>query len=263
MLNPENPGGNAGEWLPTIHLSKIRQKAQAFGLGFLFVIWKRYRNILSLRAWKLLVTHFELIMSDEKPPHFPKLNYESLADPSPGPRRVFALEWVIVGMFLFLLISAILLSLLNPRHRGEVSYRVKSQSNLRQIGQACLLYTNDYSGQYPDSFETMILTEDIGGEVFISPYTSSTPANGPTTRDIAAQLSTGGHLDYVYLGKGLTSQTARPNTIVAYEAKPDGNGGTNVLFGDGTVLWVPNSFFVALTAKASAGNFPVTMPSPP
>ncbi len=26
VLNPENTGGNAGEWLPTIHLSEIRQK---------------------------------------------------------------------------------------------------------------------------------------------------------------------------------------------------------------------------------------------
>jgi hypothetical protein len=46
---------------------------------------------------------------------------------------------------------------------------LRSQSNLRMIGQGILLYTDHYTGQYPDSLRTLLLTEDITGEMLVSP----------------------------------------------------------------------------------------------
>ena len=40
-------------------------------------------------------------------------------------------------------------------------------SNLRQIGQAILLYSNENAGQYPDDFGPLLLTQDIEPKNFV------------------------------------------------------------------------------------------------
>jgi hypothetical protein len=56
---------------------------------------------------------------------------------------------LIVGLFLVLLISG--LALAAVVHEGEVRNRVRCATNLRQIGQAMLLYANENKGFYPRS----------------------------------------------------------------------------------------------------------------
>jgi prepilin-type processing-associated H-X9-DG protein len=136
-----------------------------------------------------------------------------------------------------------------------------SASNLRCIGQAILLYTNDHRGEYPDSFQTILLNEDVTSAVFVSPARSETPAKGPTTQAIANQMAAGGHLSYIYLGRGLSGNTVKPNTIVAYEMIPHAGGGTNVLFGDGHVEWVGPVTIGKIGSRAAVGQFPVTLPA--
>ena len=143
-----------------------------------------------------------------------------------------------------------------------VNTRVKSATNLRQIGEAILLYSNDFQGQYPDSFRTILLNEDVTSDTFVSPSRDETPAGGATTRAVADDLDSGGHVSYVYLGEGLTTKTAMPETVVAYEipVATDG-GGANVLFGDGHVEFFEGSVLSKIVSRASTGVFPVTMPS--
>ncbi len=136
--------------------------------------------------------------------------------------------------------------------------RVRSASNLRQIGQAILLYCNDHNGQYPDSFGTILLNEDVTSSVFVSPLRGEIAAVGPTTRSPAALLVPGPNLSYVYLGRGLTTSTVTPDSVVAYEIPSP--SGAMVLFGDGHVEFVSN--IAAIIQQAAAGKFPVTMPSP-
>jgi prepilin-type processing-associated H-X9-DG protein len=167
-------------------------------------------------------------------------------------------------LFLFVLIPCILLCLALflvpaiPRSHA-VSSRVRSQSNLRQIGQAILLYTDDHRGDYPDSFATILLNEDVTSAMFVSSSRSESPAAGPTTQAIAVQLVPGPHLSYVYLGRGLSANTVTPDTIVAYELI--GPDGTNVLFGDGHVEFFGAAVAAKIMARVSSGRFPVTMPS--
>lgn len=105
-----------------------------------------------------------------------------------------------------------------------------------------------------------MLNEDVGSDVFVSPSSSDTPAQGPTKQAIADQLSAGSHLSYVYLGNRLTTNNATPDTVVAYEKlEPDADG-TNVLFSDGHVDWVDSATAAKIIAEAQAGKFPVTMP---
>jgi prepilin-type processing-associated H-X9-DG protein len=139
--------------------------------------------------------------------------------------------------------------------------RVKSASNLRQIGQAIAQYTQDYNGEYPDSFQTILVDEDITSGVFISPLRSETAAAGPTTQAAAAQLTAGNHSSYVYLGKGFSQSTVASNIVVAYEKLLQPNAGTNVLFGDGHVEFVGPVTAGQIDSQAAAGKLPVTLPS--
>jgi prepilin-type processing-associated H-X9-DG protein len=143
----------------------------------------------------------------------------------------------------------------------QIPSRVQCQSNLRQVGQAILLYTNDFNGVYPDSLQTILLTEDITPEVFVCLNTNDTKATGPTTQAIAADMGNPGHVSYVYLGKGLTTATVQPSTIVVYEPLSNHGDGMNVLFGDGHVEFFDVSASQPILSRISSGRWPVTMPT--
>ena len=133
--------------------------------------------------------------------------------------------------------------------------------HFRQIGQAILLYTNENHDQYPDTFGTLLLNEDISSDIFICPSTTDTTAQGPMTQAIVNELARGGHESYVYLGKGMTVATTPANAVIVYEPLSNHQTGMNVLLADGHVKFVDADVGTRLIAKASVGVFPVTMPS--
>lgn len=147
----------------------------------------------------------------------------------------------------------------------DTNPREKSESNLRQIGQAILMYNNDFKGAYPDALPTLVMTEDIGAEAFVSPLSNDTLATGPTTRAIAANLLAGGHCSYVYLGRGWNQKSVPANAVVAYEKRAPPTSGANVLFGDGRVeyctpRWWANYYRKQANARTHVRR-PVTMPA--
>ena len=108
----------------------------------------------------------------------PEAAMQTLDYQTPQPKRPL-LRFLPVGFcilgFLFLLNMILIPSRSGPR---DVSNRVKSQSNLRQIGQAILMYSNENAGAYPPNFAMLLLTEDITSEVFSSPASNDTKAGG-------------------------------------------------------------------------------------
>jgi prepilin-type processing-associated H-X9-DG protein len=165
-------------------------------------------------------------------------------------------RWLLIIFLSLIVVGLFWITFIPSLSSHDSVPRVRSASNLRQIGQAILLYTNDHQGQYPDSFATILLNEDVTSEVFVSPSRNETPAIGPTTQAIANQLSATGHVSYIYLGRGLSTNTVTPNTIVAYEKILNSSSATNMLFGDGHVEFVDPPTTAKILARALAGNFP-------
>jgi prepilin-type N-terminal cleavage/methylation domain-containing protein/prepilin-type processing-associated H-X9-DG protein len=97
---------------------------------------------------------------------------------------------VVIGI-IALLISILLPSLNRAR---ETANRVKCASNLRQIGQAILLYANENKGTYPRTYYDVTKTVTWGSNPYNGSGTSAsdpfltTPANGPTANDVSAAL---------------------------------------------------------------------------
>jgi prepilin-type processing-associated H-X9-DG protein len=152
-----------------------------------------------------------------------------------GPGRRSGRGMAIAGLVLGcvgipLTVVALLISILLPslNRAREIANRVKCAANERSIGQAILLYENDFHGQYPPDLVTLAKTESVPLSVFVCPSSNDTPASSPDT------LMSGGHCSYVYLGKGLTSQSD-PITVVLCENSSDHDKGGNLLYADGHV----------------------------
>ncbi|MEM1011300.1 MAG: hypothetical protein AAGI46_03660 [Planctomycetota bacterium] len=117
----------------------------------------------------------------------------------------------------------------------ESAQKVKSASNMRQIGVGMMLYSIEdvRTGGFPDSLGELE-TFGLSGAAFVTP--TDEPANVPAepTAQWIEQES-----DYLYLGSGLAN-TAGPSIMVAIE-HPDTvpwADGYNVLYADGAVRFV-------------------------
>ena len=133
-----------------------------------------------------------------------------------------------------LAISILLPSLSKAR---ESANRVKAAANLRQIGMACLLHSNENKNKLPDNLGEL-LKQDLTPNVFFSPsgnFDASILA-GKTPEQLAAIINE--KSDYVYVAKGRTA-TMTADEVVAYEKLEVHHfAGGNVLFGDFHVEWL-------------------------
>ncbi|MDB5318619.1 MAG: hypothetical protein JWN40_250 [Phycisphaerales bacterium] len=127
------------------------------------------------------------------------------------------------------------------RARGAANM-VKSGSNLRQIGQAMLLYANENKGKYPKTMGELLLTQDVTAEIFVNPQTKTRAPLEKTKEEQALWINK--DCDYEYLGAGKNSQTGA-DVILAHEKFRPNSRGVNMLYGDGHVEYV-------LTANAQA-----------
>ena len=120
----------------------------------------------------------------------------------------------------------------------EQANRVKSASNLRQIGLAAIMYANNNKEKLPDDFGEMIKTNYIETpQIFVNPTRGEMPPIPPNRDQWPEWVAE--HSDYVWLGKGKTMSTATPETVIAHEKLDNHPEGVNLLYGDGHVEWMP------------------------
>jgi hypothetical protein len=143
---------------------------------------------------------------------------------------------IALALISLFLAASVILPLLN-RYRHDYDGRTPVGNNLHQIGLGILLYCNDHHGQFPDTLATLVANEQLSPKCLVDPSSDDTPAEG-TPAEIAAQLSKPGHETFIYLGAGLTDQTADATRIVAYEPLTVYQNGSDALFGDGHCEWL-------------------------
>ncbi len=135
--------------------------------------------------------------------------------------------------------QAMMVSILLPslNRARETANRVKCASNMRQIGQAMLLYSNENRRQYPPDLGTLVTTQDISPEVFACPSSStSLPAaiRGAAPAQQAAWVNE--NAAYVYLLPPGTTMNLNPEIVVLHERLDNhDHDGMNLLFADGHV----------------------------
>ena len=192
------------------------------------------------------------------------------------PRTSRVIEWVIV-----LCLVAIVASILVPSSshwRGQTARRVHCMNNLREIGQACVMYAQDYGGYYPTVREQGTTSRPMASLALLyDKYISS-------GRTFTCQDTMGGCWDLqpgqTFLPHAMTEQEARqgesrrcsyaydatrapgtsPNIVIAGDAPPSdlslkdattkttrnsdnhfGNGQLVLLYDGNTVLWITNT----------------------
>ena len=131
--------------------------------------------------------------------------------------------------------SAILVGLLLPslNRAREQANRVKSASNLRQIGQAAQIYAAENRGKLPpDLATTYDLVKNV--DVYLNPNSATQKPQGLKGDELKAWINESA--DYVYLGAGKDVR-GRADTVLAHERPETASGGLNILFLDGHVEW--------------------------
>jgi prepilin-type processing-associated H-X9-DG protein len=176
--------------------------------------------------------------------------------PQPPRRKRRWLTWLCIAIVVLFGIAAFILpDLCRAR---EPANRVKCASNLKQIGSAMLLYANENAGHYPDRFEQLLATQDIGAEVFVCPSSNDEKANGNTLDEIVADLARPHHLSYVYHGKGFTKDAPADVVLATELFENHDRDGLNVLYGDGHVDFINRAAAEKLLAELALGHNPPT-----
>ena len=104
--------------------------------------------------------------------------------------------------------------------------RITSASNLKGIGNALLVYANDYNGKFPPNLQTLVETEDLDSRALESKRKPK-GFNGPS---------------YIYVtGQDVSMY---PGNIVVYENPAYCTDGLNVLFLDCHVQWMKPDEFI-------------------
>ena len=198
-------------------------------------------------------------MSDRIDPATPTLAY---ATPRLRRRRglfLAVLLWSVAILPFAIILHDHLVIILPLLRSHAIDPRIRDAGHLRQIGQAILMYSNEYHGQFPDRLPTLLLTEDVYPNAFVATLAADTPATGPTTQAAVATMDLGHHLSWVYLGRGWNISTVKPEMVVAF-GPYNSTTGMNVLFGDGHVQWYDAQTMSKLIAGLPQSTGPTTMP---
>ena len=141
----------------------------------------------------------------------------------------------------------------------ETANRMRSVSNLRQVGQGLIMYADDHKGWLPPAV-TDVARYGLPDYTFASPRTSTAMPRGELSPiEGSAWIR---HLeDYVFLHLGERMLRLGREDVLGYENPDRVNGPITVLFADGHVEFVERAAAAALIGFPDAP--PTNPPEPP
>ena len=183
-------------------------------------------------------------------------------DPRVGGRGL-AIAGLVLGcisILASLVVVPLQISILLPalNRAREQANRVKCASNMRQLAMSLQMYASKNGGQFPDTLEDVLQADpSLSPSVFVCPSDNKNPSPGTSPQAIAADIASGQHDSYIYVGKGLT--TSEPgDTVLLYEPLRDHNNqGMNVLYADGHVAFIRSAQAQPILAQQAAGTRPI------
>jgi len=177
-------------------------------------------------------------------------NNDETLPPSPQAIRPRRFPFWLTGVILAAVVLLVYL-FVPTRHDGSHPNLLidHCRANLRQIGQACQLYLNDYHSQYPPTLDVLLANEDLTADIAVCPSTDTPRPDRFTTSPTTAPLTT----DYAYLGAGLDSTTPA-DVIIAHDrlANHASEGLIQILYADGHVDRINLADFPAALTTANA-----------
>lgn len=162
--------------------------------------------------------------------------------------------FVVVVVVSALAISVILPNLCRERSGPQ---RARCAANLKSIGTALQKYANDNGDCYPDSIDAIVKPPvQFPPEVLVCPSSNEIRAANVET------INEGGHISYVYLGKGRKCAEMGMDDPLVYEPLSNHKGaGANALFGDTHVEFLTPAELAKVLARPT--TLPATGPSTP
>jgi hypothetical protein len=118
-----------------------------------------------------------------------------------------------------------------PDASSDAAREAAAARNLRMIGLAISMYSNEFKGRFPPSLATLPGTEVDDARMFADPRAGTHLPRGDTSA-AEDRAWVAAHDDYVYLGRGKKYTDFGPATPLAYENPRRVPGAIYVLFGD-------------------------------
>ena len=151
-------------------------------------------------------------------------------------------RWLIVA-FVTLALAIVSFGVWHVRAANERERRERCALNLRQIGQAILLYANEHRNRYPDSFATLarnrfLQQPPIDLATFVCPSSDDAPPASAGNADAGSYRLIADTMPswlVFYSGNQFAPWGDRPLEAVAIEVPGHHAGGVYVLLADGHV----------------------------
>jgi prepilin-type processing-associated H-X9-DG protein len=174
--------------------------------------------------------------------------------------RALAVAGLALGLFTLVIETPlmVMVSLPAATRAREQQHRVQCADNVKAMGAALIAYAETHGNSYPAQLDDVTeLSPPPPAGVFVCPSDRKTPPASAPPESMAADINSGEHCSYVYVGTGVKT-SADPRVVILYEPLGNHNReGMNVLFADGQCKWLNADEAQSILDQRAKGKRPI------